>query len=92
MKKPYYLQSTQLERLCMEQGESIEETLRRLTANNEPIPANVPPIYTPREEGVIADYDIRTDRFSIAISATDKYVASQRAMSANKGEIPENVA
>lgn len=73
---------TQLSRVCTEEGESIEEMLRRLTANKEPIPQNVPPIYTPYEEGVIADYDIRADRFDIAYQATDKYAASKTARAA----------
>lgn len=73
---------TQLVRECTEEGESIEETLRRLTANKEPIPQNVPPIYTPYEEGVIPDYDIRADRFDIAYQATDKFSASKTARAA----------
>lgn len=63
-------------------GESIEETLRRLTANKEPIPENVPRIYTDKKDGVIADYDIRADRFDVAMQARDKYAASEIAKGA----------
>lgn len=77
---------TQLRRCPTEAGESIEEMLRRLTINKEPIPDNVPPIYTPMEEGVIGDYDIRKDRFDIAIQATDKFAASDAAKGAEKGQ------
>ena len=73
---------TQIERICTEAGESIEEMLRRLTANKEGIPHEVPAIYTPREEGVLADTDIRKDRFDVAIEAADKYAASDTARSA----------
>lgn len=69
-----------------EKGESIEEMLRRLTANKEPIPQNVPPIYTPKADGVIPDYDIRADRFDVAMEARDKFAASKIAESAAKGD------
>lgn len=73
---------TQLKRVCTEKGESIEEQLRRLTTNKQPIPENVPPIYTPMKDGVIADYDIRADRFEVAIQAADKFAASDTARAA----------
>ena len=86
MKRTTIYTQTQLHREPTEGGESIEEMLRRLTANKEPIPANVPPIYTPKEEGVMGDYDIRHDRFDTAYAASDKYAASKAAMSAAKGD------
>ena len=73
---------TQLRRVCTEKGESIEEQLRRITTNKQPIPENVPPIYTPMKDGVIADYDIRADRFEVAIQAADKFAASDTARAA----------
>lgn len=81
-----YIQ-TQVERECTEAGESIEEMLRRLTANKEPIPENVPPIFTPKSEGVIPDYDIRADRFDTAYEATDKFHASEIAKSASLPDV-----
>lgn len=89
MKRNTKYTSTQIERKAVEKGESIEEMLRRLSANKEPIPNTVPPIYTPKEEGVIGDYDIRHDRFDTAYEASDKYAASQTAKSAEKGETSE---
>lgn len=88
------MHKTQLERYADTEGESLEQQLRRLNANNEPIPGNVEKIYTPKGEGVIPDYDIRTDRFDIAMQATDKFTASQRAKAANemKTETPEPAA
>lgn len=77
---------TQIEVTPKDKGESIEEMLRRLTANKEPIPQNVPPIYTPKAEGLIPDYDIRADRFDVAIEARDKYARSKIAESAAKGD------
>lgn len=84
MMKKCKMTPTKLERNCTEKAESIEEMLRRLTANKEPIPQNVPPIYTAEKDGVIPDYDIRTDRFKIAGEAADKFAASDIAKSAEK--------
>lgn len=77
---------TQLINTPTEKGESIEEMLRRLTANKEPIPQNVPPIYTPKADGVIPDYDIRADRYDVAMEARDKFAASKIAEGAAKGD------
>lgn len=74
-----------IERKATIQGESIEEMLRRLTANKEPIPNEVPPVYTPAKDGVLGDTDIRHDRFETALEATDKMSRSNLAKSA---EIP----
>lgn len=84
MKRPYEQRPTQLNCVPTEQGESIEEMLRRIIANNEPVPANVKMIYTERKEGVNPDYDIRTDRQNIALDANDKFTASERMKSATK--------
>lgn len=81
--------NTQLKRTPTEAGESIEEMLRRLTANKEPIPQNVPPIFTAKADGIIADYDIRHDRWDTAYYATDQWAKSEIAKSAQKGESSE---
>ena len=53
-------------------GESIEEKIRRIVENNEPITDSSPLNYTNRKDGVNADYNIRTDRWDVAIDAMDK--------------------
>lgn len=85
MKKNNYKQ-TQLNAEPTIAGESIEEQIRRLTANKEPIPQDVPPIYTPMADGVIGDYDIRHDRFDTAYEAADKFAASDTARSAERAQ------
>lgn len=60
-------------------GESLEEQLRRVTENKEPIEMISPIIYTERREGVLPQYDIRTDRFDIACEAMGKVAASHAA-------------
>lgn len=53
-------------------GESIEEKVRRIIENKEPITDSSPLNYTNRKDGVNADYNIRTDRWDVAIEAMDK--------------------
>ena len=61
------------------EGETIEMKIERITVNREPITDGAPLIYTERKEGVLAGYDIRTDRFEIAIEAMDKVSKSNQA-------------
>lgn len=59
-----------------EEGESIEEKVRRVVETKEPIEDGAPLIYTPKEDGVVAAYNIRTDRWEIAQDAMNiKYKA-----------------
>lgn len=53
------------------EGESIEEKVRRIVENKEPIKDGAPLIYTEKKDGVIPAYDVRTDRFDLAIMAMD---------------------
>ena len=52
-------------------GETIEEKMERVMNNGEPIDATAPIIWTERKEGVLPEYNIRTDRFEVAIEAMD---------------------
>lgn len=60
-------------------GESIEEQMRRATESKEKIEVISPIIYTERKDGVLPQYDIRTDRFDIACEAMGKVAASHIA-------------
>lgn len=53
-------------------GETIEQKIERVTVNREPITDGAPIVYTERREGVRPEFDIRTDKFEIAIDAMDK--------------------
>lgn len=53
-------------------GEPIEDKVTRILDNQEPIEQISPIIYTERSKGVEPQYDIRTDRFDIALNAMDK--------------------
>lgn len=54
------------------EGESIETKCARILQNKEPITDTAPIIYTTKEDGVLPAYNIRTDRFDIAMDAYDK--------------------
>lgn len=53
------------------EGETIEKKINRIVNNKEPIKDGAPVIYTDRKDGVRPEYDIRSDRFEIALEATD---------------------
>lgn len=71
------------------QGETVEEKIRRIVNNKEPIKDGAPLIYTDRKDGVSPQYDIKTDRFEIAIEATDKISKAYKAKRENKPTIGE---
>ena len=58
------------------EGESIETKCARILQNKEPITDTAPIIYTAKEDGVLPAYNIRTDRFDIAMDAYDKITKS----------------
>ena len=63
------------------EGESIETKVAKLVENNEPITDGAPIIYTEKKDGVLPQYDIRTDKWEIAQSAMDLANASKIAKS-----------
>ena len=56
----------------IQEGETIENKVARITQNKEPITDGAPIIYTEKKDGVLPAYNIRTDRFDIALDAMDK--------------------
>ena len=59
------------------EGEAIEKKVAKLLENNEPITDGAPIIYTEKKDGVLPQYDIRTDKWEIAQSAMDLANASK---------------
>ena len=53
------------------EGETIETKVRRITESKEPITDGAPVIYTDRKDGTKPEFNIRTDRFDIALDAMD---------------------
>lgn len=54
------------------EGETIEEKVQRVVENKEPIEDGAPIIYTEYKDGVIPAYDIRADKWDIALTAMDQ--------------------
>lgn len=65
------------------EGESIEREIERLTTEKTPIESVSPQIFTEAKDGVLPEYDIRTDRFDVALEAMDSVAASYRAKREN---------
>ena len=55
-----------------QEGETIETKVARIVQNKEPITDGAPIIFTEKKDGVLPAYNIRTDRFDIALEAMDK--------------------
>ena len=78
MKRNYRTQG-RITRTANASGQSIEEKIRTALANKEPIDMRGGEMYTEEKDRVLPETDIRTDRFSIAMAAADKYNRSQTA-------------
>ena len=61
------------------EAERLEFKIQKMMDAKEPIGSEVTPLYTERKEGVLPQYDIRTDRFEIALEAMDKVSKSEIA-------------
>lgn len=74
------------------EGESIETKCARILQDKEPITDTAPIIYTTKEDGVLPAYNIRTDRFDVAMDAYDKITrAAAKKEAAPKPKDFENV-
>ncbi|AXH73732.1 MAG: hypothetical protein [Microviridae sp.] len=60
-------------------GETIEEKVRRMMNNKEPIKDTGPLNYTERKDGVRPEFNIRTDRMEVALEAMDTAAKSDLA-------------
>ncbi|WVR22116.1 MAG: hypothetical protein [Malazfec virus 2] len=66
-------------------GETIEEKMRRIVNNREPVDIKTSSqlLFTERKDGVLPDTDIRADKWEAAVEATDK-LSRLRIASRNK--------
>lgn len=78
-----------MESVTTYEGETIEAKVNRIVNNREPITDGAPIIYTERKDGVLPEYDIRTDRWDIAIDAMDKVNMDRFAKRENKIDIKD---
>ena len=75
---PRFTQTTLLVNQSTE-GEMLETKLERMLTNKEKITGGAPKIFTERKKGVIASTNIRSDRFEIALEASEKIEKSYKA-------------
>lgn len=81
---------SKLEGCELKEGETIETKIKRIVENKEPISDTAPIIYTNRDDGVIAGFNIRTDRFDVALAAMDNVNRAKIATRNNKGKEPDS--
>lgn len=65
------------------EGEPIEHKVQRIVLNNEPIEDGAEIIYTEKKDGVLPQYNIRTDKWEIAQNAMD--LAQQQRIAKSNG-------
>lgn len=72
------------------QGNTIEKQLREMKNGTVIEFQNKPEIYTARKDGVVPEYDIKTDKFEMMLGATDKLararIASERGFDTKQTE------
>lgn len=79
---------TKLKRNVSEISEPLHIKIERMMQNKEEFTdVKKDLIYTERQEGVLPEYDIRTDRFEIALDGMDKSAKSFRARREEKMKI-----
>ena len=69
--KKVHIKDTVIEHSNTSEGEHIELAIKRALENGETIGEQVAKIYTEKKDGVMAGYDIRTDRWDVALDAQD---------------------
>jgi hypothetical protein len=84
-----YVSST-IKSVEITEGEPIEHKIERVVSNKEPITDGAPSIFTERKDGVVAAYNIRTDRWEVASEAMDKVSGSIQAKRDAKGKVSKS--
>lgn len=87
MYKTPIIRNNSFDRNESKEGETIEMKIERIVNNKEPIKDGAPIIFTERKDGVLASYNIRTDRFDIAIDGMDKIQKSLSAKREERGKV-----
>lgn len=83
MRKPNYNRLPMVAENDIYECKSLEEEIFEAETKKTPIETASPIIYTPRDEGVVAAYNPRTDRFEVAMDAMNKVAGSIRASREN---------
>lgn len=70
-------------------GEELIIKIKRILDENEPLTDGAPLIYTPKEKGVIPEYNIRTDKWQIAMGAMDRVSEYKLSEYMKKTDMPQ---
>lgn len=67
------------------EGETIEEKIERLMTTEGAVAADMDaaPIYTEKKNGVMPEYNVRSDKWDIALEAMDEVNMAKRTQSQN---------
>lgn len=71
------------------EGDTIEQRVEKIMNNNEPITDGATQLFTDRADGVIPEYDVRTDKWDQAIDMTTEI--SKRKFEARQKRIDERI-
>ena len=69
------------------EGETIENKIERIVTQKEPIKDGAERIYTDKKDGVQPAYNIKTDRFELAVEGMDSIHRSALAKRDNKAQM-----
>lgn len=64
---PVFKQIKGIKKIDAYEGETIENKVKRLTENKEPIKDAAPMVYTKKADGVLPQYNIRTDKWDLVL-------------------------
>ena len=65
---PVFKKMKGIKKIDAYKGEIIEDKVKRLTENKEPIKDAAPLVYTKKVDGVLPQFDIRTDKWDLVQS------------------------
>lgn len=63
------------------EGESIEKKIERMVDSQEPIGETAPIVYTKKSDGIVPAYDIRTDKWDVALEAMNRVNGKRKQIS-----------
>lgn len=79
-----------MQRKELKTGTPIETYVRKVVYEDEDVPQVAPMIYTEKTQGILAGYNIRTDRFEVALNAIrNGEVEDARKLAQNTTKEPE---
>ena len=81
MRKKHFEATVKFGYLPSYEGETIETKVERVVNNKEPITDGAVITYTERKDGVLPQYDVRTDKWDLAQDTMDKVHANKIAKS-----------